>query len=108
MGPLLVPSSLTSCLTPAGEVLLEDAATSARAVDMALVGEQTQVLAALIVEATRGEFTWGRERGGRLRELPARHRWNATPTPLASLSFQALAVAGTRWRYGEFGEPEAE
>lgn len=44
-------------LTPAGEVLLEDAAPSAGAVDMALVGKQTQILAALIVDAARGEFT---------------------------------------------------
>lgn len=50
------PSSLTR-LTPAGEVLLEDAAPSAGAVDVALVGEQTQVLAALVVDATGGELT---------------------------------------------------
>lgn len=63
-GPPPAPSSLTARLTPAGEVLLEDAASSAGAVDVALVREQTQVLAALVVEAAWGEFTWGRE-GGR-------------------------------------------
>lgn len=51
-----MPSSLTPSLTPAGEVLLEDAAPSAGAVDMALVGEQTQFLAAPSVDAARGEF----------------------------------------------------
>lgn len=34
-------SSVIPSLTPAGEVLLEDAAPSAGAVDMALVSEQT-------------------------------------------------------------------
>ena len=43
-------------LTLAAEVVLEDAAPSAGAVDMALVSEQTQVLAAPVVDATRGEF----------------------------------------------------
>lgn len=50
-------SSVIPSLTPAGEVLLEDAAPSAGAVDVALVSEQTQVLAAPVVDAARGKLT---------------------------------------------------
>lgn len=57
MSPPPASSSLTPSLTPAGEVLLEDSAPSARAVDVALVGEQAQLLAAPGVDAARGEFT---------------------------------------------------
>lgn len=49
--------SPAACLTSAGEVILEDSAPSARAVDMALVSEQTQVLAATIVDSAWREFT---------------------------------------------------
>lgn len=61
-GPHLRPGPPVSALLPpppltlAAEVVLEDAAPSAGAVDMALVSEQTQVLAAPVVDATRGEF----------------------------------------------------
>ena len=43
-------------LTLAGEVVLEDAAAAAGADDMALVREQTQVLAAPVVDAAGGEL----------------------------------------------------
>ena len=43
--------------SPAGEVLLEDPAPSTGTVDVALVGEQTQILAASIVDTAGGEFT---------------------------------------------------
>lgn len=55
-----VPRTPTQCpgpsLTLAGEVVLEDTAPTAGAVDMALVREQTQVLAAPIVDAARREL----------------------------------------------------
>lgn len=74
-GALLPPLSLTL----AGEVLLKDAAPSAGAVDMALVGEQTQVLAAPIVDAARGEFACSREARPWLRAFSAGHTHNAHP-----------------------------
>lgn len=55
-GPPPVSPSFIPSLTAAGEVLLEDAASSARTVDVALVSEQTQVLAATVVDAARGEL----------------------------------------------------
>lgn len=55
-GPPPVSPPPIPSLTAAGEVLLKDATPSAGAVDMALVSEQTQVLAAPVVDAARGEL----------------------------------------------------
>lgn len=86
-GPQRVPRVPHQCppsLTAAGEVLLEDAAPSARAVDMALVSEQTQVLAAPIVDATRGELAWNRDGRQWARSVPGCAH-TGCPHPLTQL-----------------------